>query len=121
MPLLVTMLMPAPTKLPCRTSYGATLTSTCESASIETAETPVRSPGCPARPNELLKYEPSIVMLFSRLFWPAKLNPRLFGLYCGVSRSMSSTRRLIVGSAASWVCGTAVAAPVRSELNVASA
>src|SRR5256885_16309805 len=66
-------------------------------ASSEMGATLVRSPGCPANPNELLKYEPSIVMLFNRLSWPANENPKDMGLYCGVSRSNSSTRRLMVG------------------------
>ena len=69
-PLRVTVFTPAPTKLPWRTSYGATLTCTCSIASSEIGATPVRSPGWPARPNELLKYEPSTVMLFARLSWP---------------------------------------------------
>src|SRR6266566_6676693 len=70
-PLLVTMLIPAPTKLPCRTSYGATLTCTWSSASSEIGATLVRSPGSPPNPNELLKYDPSTVILFKRLSCPA--------------------------------------------------
>ena len=61
MPLRVTVLTPAPVKLPWRTSYGATLTCTCSIASSEIGATPVRSPMPPVvtpRPNELLKYEP---------------------------------------------------------------
>ncbi len=54
-PLRVTVLTPAPTKLAWRTSKGATLTCTCSIASSEIGATPVRSPGCPPRPNELLK------------------------------------------------------------------
>ncbi len=54
-PLRVTVLTPAPTKLPCRTSKGATLTWTCSMASSEIGATPVLSPGWPPRPNELLK------------------------------------------------------------------
>jgi hypothetical protein len=68
-PLRVTLLMPPPMKLPWRTSNGATLTCTCSMASSEIGATPVRSPGWPPRPNELLKYDPSIVMLFMRLSW----------------------------------------------------
>src|SRR6266576_3043224 len=104
------MLMPAPTKLPWRTSYGATFTCTCSSASSEIGVTLVRSPGCPPRPNELLKYDPSIVMLFSRLSCPANENPSDIGLYCGLSRSRSSTRRLIVGRWASASVGRVVGA-----------
>src|SRR2546426_1130486 len=88
-------------------------TWTCSSASNEMGVTPVRSPGWPARPNELLKYDPSIVMLFSRLSCPANESPNDIGLYCGVSRSRSSTRRLIVGRCASCCVETVVAAPVR--------
>src|SRR2546422_292357 len=88
-------------------------TWTCSSASNEMGVTPVRSPGWPARPNELLKYDPSIVMLFSRLSCPANENPNDIGLYCGVSRSRSSTLRLIVGRCASCCVETVVAAPVR--------
>src|SRR5439155_20358990 len=47
----------------------------------------------PARPNELLKYEPSIVMLFNRLSWPANENPKDMGLYWGV-RSEEHTSEL---------------------------
>ena len=43
-PLRVTVLTPAPMKLPWRTSYGATLTCTCSIASSEIGATPVRSP-----------------------------------------------------------------------------
>src|SRR2546426_591066 len=111
------MLMPAPTKLPWRTSYGATFTWSCSRASSETGATPVRSPGCPASPNELLKYEPSIVMLLSRLSWPANEKPKDIGLYWGVSRRRSSTRRLMVGRWAICVVEMVVAAPVRSALN----
>src|SRR5438874_3623842 len=116
-PLRVTVLTPAPTKLPCRTSYGATLTCTCSIASSEIGATPVRSPGCPARPNELLKYEPSIVMLLNRLSWPAKLP---LPLYCGERRAMSLMRPEIVGSDASSSRSTAVDAPVCDELNTGS-
>ena len=76
------MLMPAPTKLPWRTSKGATLTWICSIACGEIGATPVRSPGVLPRPNELLKYEPSTVMLFMRLSWPANDSP----LACGVRR-----------------------------------
>src|SRR2546428_12114489 len=86
-------------------------------ASSETGATPVRSPGCPASPNELLKYEPSIVMLFNRLSWPANENPNDMGLYWGVSRSKSSTRRLMVGRRSICAGEMVVAAPVREELN----
>src|SRR5436190_1540315 len=78
--------------------------------------TPVRSPGWPPRPNELLKYEPSTVMLFSRLSCPAKFEP----LACGVRRVMSPIRPEMVGSVASSSLVTAVAAPVRFELNTGS-
>src|SRR6266852_965761 len=86
-------------------------------ASREMGATLVRSPGCPASPNELLKYEPSMVMLFSRLSWPANENPKAMGLYWGVSRRRSSTRRLIVGRWPISLVEMVVAAPVRSELN----
>ena len=56
-------------------------------------------------------------MLFNRLSCPANENPNDIGLYCGVSRSRSSTRRLIVGKWASASVGTVVAAPVWPELN----
>ena len=110
----MTVLTPAPTKLPCRTSNGATLTCTCSIASSEIGATPVRSPGWPPRPNELLKYEPSTVMLFIRLSWPANvpLPP-----YCGVRRVMSLMRPETVGSTSSSSRVTDVAAPVRVELN----
>src|SRR5437867_7121082 len=111
------MLMPAPTKFPCRTSYGATFTWSCSSAASETGATPVRSPGWPASPNELLKYEPSMVMLLNRLSWPANENPKDIGLYWGVSRRRSSTRRLMVGRWVICVEEIVVAAPVRPELN----
>ena len=113
-PLRVTVFTPAPTKLPWRTSYGATLTCTCSIASIEMGATPVRSPGWPPRPNELLKYEPSTVMLFARLSWPENVPEPL---YCGLNREKSLMRPEIVGSAASSSRDTAVAAPVRVELN----
>src|SRR3989454_2246670 len=86
-------------------------------ASSETGATPVRSPGCPASPNELLKYEPSIVVLLNRLSWPANENPNDMGLYWGVRRRRSSTRRLMVGRWAICAVAMVVAAPVRSELN----
>src|SRR5437763_16302488 len=79
--------------------------------------TPVRSPGCPASPNELLKYEPSMVMLLKRLSWPANENPKDIGLYWGVSRRRSSTRRVMVGKWPICAVEMVVAAPVRSELN----
>ena len=108
-PLRVTVLTPAPMKLPCRTSYGATLTCTCSIASSEIGATPVRSPGWPPSPNELLKYEPSTVMLFIRLSWPAKVPEPP---YSGERRAMSLMRPEIVGSVASSSRSTAVAAPV---------
>src|SRR3954463_3718063 len=119
-PLRVTVLMPAPVKLPWRTSYGATLTCTCSIASSEIGATPVRSPMPPVvtpRPNELLKYDPSTVMLLERLSWPANepLPP-----YCGVNRVMSVIRPEMVGSTANSSRLTAVAAPVRPELNTGS-
>src|SRR2546428_12175690 len=86
-------------------------------ASSETGATPVRSPGCPASPNELLKYEPSIVVLLNRLSWPANENPNDMGLYWGVRRRRSSTRRLMVGRWSICAVEMGVAAPVRSELN----
>src|SRR5207245_5433378 len=96
------MLMPAPTKLPWRTSYGATFTWSCSMASSETGATPVRSPGCPASPNELLKYEPSIVVLLNRLSWPANENPNDMGMYWGVRWRTYLTRRHM---AARWYIG----------------
>ena len=81
-------------------------------ASSEIGATPVRSPGWPARPNELLKYAPSTMMLFRRLSTPAKDDP----LACGVRRVKSSMRREIVGSCSSACRGTVVAAPVRVVL-----
>ena len=94
MPLRVTLLIAAPMKLPWRTSNGAMLTCTCSSDSSEIGATLVRSPGCEPRPKELLKYEPSTVMLLSRLSWPANEVP----LACGVSRVTDSNRPEIVGS-----------------------
>src|SRR5262245_47401877 len=82
--------------------------------------TPVRSPMPPVvtpRPNELLKYEPSTVMLLARLSWPAKLPEPP---YCGVRRVMSVMRPEIVGSAARSSRITAVAAPVCVELKTGS-
>src|SRR5205823_14845687 len=79
--------------------------------------TPVRPPGFPASPNELLKYEPSMVMLLKRLSWPANENPKDIGLYWGVSRRRSSTRRVMVGK---WpICAVEmdVAAPVLPDRN----
>src|SRR5215510_6525807 len=120
LPLRVTVLTPAPVKLPWRTSYGATFTCTCSIASSEIGATPVRSPMPPVvtpSPNELLKYEPSTVMLLARLSWPAKLPEPP---YCGVRRVMSVMRPEIVGSAARSSRITAVAAPVWVELNTGS-
>src|SRR5207302_504686 len=77
----------------------------------------VRSPGWPARPNELLKYEPSTVMLFIRLSWPAKVPDPV---YSGESRATSLMRPEIVGRAASSSRSTAVEAPVCDELNTES-
>ena len=56
-------------------------------------------------------------MLLARLSWPANvpLPP-----YCGVRRVMSVMRPLIVGSVARSSRVTAVAAPVRPELNTGS-
>ena len=113
MPLLVTVLTAAPTKLPCRTSNGAMFTCTASMASIEIGATPVRSPGWPERPNELLKYDPSTVMLFIRLSIPANEDP----LAWGVRRVKSSMRREMVGSFSSASRDTVVAAPVRVVLN----
>src|SRR5712692_1351418 len=119
-PLRVTVFTPAPVKLPCRTSYGATFTCTCSIASSEIGATPVRSPMAPVvtpRPNELLKYEPATVTLFARLSWPAKVpDPP----YCGVRRVMSVMRPEIVGRLARSSRMTAVAAPVCDVLKTGS-
>ncbi len=56
-------------------------------------------------------------MLFNRLSWPANENPKDMGLYWGVSRSKSSTRRLMVGRRSICAGEMVVAAPVREELN----
>ena len=67
-------------------------------ASSEIGATPDVSPGVLRRPNELLKLEPSTVMLFRRLSAPP--NERL-PLDCGVRRVMSFSLPPIVGSVAS--------------------
>ena len=92
------------------------LTCTCSMASIEIGETPVRSPGWPPRPNELLKAAPLTVMLFMRLSAPPN---ELVPEFCGVRRVKSEMRPDTVGSVASVSRLTAVAAPVRAELNTA--
>ena len=119
-PLRVTVFTLAPTKLPSLTSYGATLTWTCSIASSEIGATPVRSPGPPvavSRPNEPLKYDPSIVMLFPRLSCPTNvpLPP-----YWGLNRVISVMRPDTVGSVAKSSRIIAVAAPVRLVLNTGS-
>ena len=92
------------------------LTCTCSIASSEIGATPVRSPGWPPRPNELLKAAPLIVMLFMRLSAPPnELAPEV----CGVRRVKSLIRPWTVGSVASVSRLTEVAAPVRAELNTA--
>jgi hypothetical protein len=50
---------------------------TCNSsiASKLIGATPVRPPGEPAKPKELLKIEPSMVILFNLLSWPPKELP----------------------------------------------
>ncbi len=53
------------------------------------------------------------MMLFIRLSWPAKLMP----LACGVMRTMSLMRPVVVGSVASSSRASEVAAPVLVELN----
>jgi hypothetical protein len=119
-PLRVTVLTFAPTKLPWRTSYGATLTCTCSMASSEMGATPVRSPGVPvvvSSPNEPLKYEPSIVMLFARLSCPEKVPEPP---YCGDSRMMSVIRPEMVGSDARSSRVMVVAAPVCVVLKMGS-
>src|SRR5688500_11424290 len=93
------------------------LTCTCSIASIEIGATPVRSPGWPPRPNELLNAAPFTVMLFMRLSAPPnELVPEV----CGVNRVNDSMRPAMVGSVASTSRFTAVAAPVRVELNTVS-
>ena len=89
-------------------------------ASSEMGATPVRSPGWPASPNELLKYEPSTVMLFIRLSWPAKLPPNPEPEYSGASRATSLMRPEIVGSDPSCSRSTAVEDPVWLELKMMS-
>ena len=85
--------------------------------SSEIGATPVRPPGWPSpRPNGLLKYDPSMVMLFCRLSWPAKEVP----LAWGVSRVMSLTLPEMVGSNPISTRATDVAAPVRLELKTGS-
>ncbi len=93
------------------------LTCTCSIASIEIGATLVRSPGCPPRPNELLKAAPLTVMLFMRLSAPPnELVPEV----CGVKRVKSLIKPRTVGSVASVSRLTAVVAPVRDELNTVS-
>ena len=93
------------------------LTCTCSIASSEIGATPVRSPGWPPRPNELLKAAPLTVMLFMRLSAPPnELVPEV----CGVRRVKSLIRPRTVGSDASVSRLTEVAAPVRPELNTVS-
>jgi len=75
----------------------------------------VRSPGEPASPNELLKYDPSTVMLLRRSSAPPKRMPPLD---CGVKRTNESRRLLIVGSVMIASRLTAVEAPVRAELKI---
>ena len=72
MPLLVTVLMLAPVKPPCRTSKGASDTCTCSTASNGTGSAFVWPPGAgSSRPNELLKYDPSSEMLLYSQLRPA--------------------------------------------------
>ncbi len=111
------VLTPAPTKLPCLTSKGAMFTWICSIAESEIGATPVRSPGVPASPNELLKYEPSTVMLFSRLSWPANDMPPPDW---GVSRVTEDIDWEIVGSVARVSRLSVVAAPVLFEPNTGS-
>ena len=93
------------------------LTCTCSIASSEIGATPVRSPGWPPRPNELLKAAPLTVMLFMRLSAPPnELAPEV----CGVRRVKSLIRPRTVGMDASVSRLTEVAAPVRPELNTVS-
>ncbi len=104
-------------KLPWRTSKGATLTCTCSIAASDIAATPVLSPGVLPNPKELLKYEPSTVMLFARESWPPN---DMVPLCCGVNRVMFSRRPLIVGRlprSSRLIC---VDAPVLFELNTGS-
>ena len=93
------------------------LTCTCSMASSEIGATPVRSPGWPPRPNELLNAAPLTVMLFMRLSAPPnELEPEV----CGVRRVKSLIRPRTVGIDASVSRLTDVAAPVRPELNTVS-
>ena len=93
------------------------LTCTCSMASSEIGATPVRSPGWPPRPNELLKAVPFTVMLFMRLSAPPnELAPDV----CGVRRVKSLIKPRTVGSVASVSRFTDVEAPVRPELNTVS-
>src|SRR5262245_39927353 len=92
------------------------LTCSCSIDSSEIGATFVRSPGAEPRPNELLKYEPSTVMLFRRLSCPANELPDA----CGLRRVRSPMRPLIVGSSAVSEPLTEAAAPVRAELNTVS-
>src|SRR4029450_12582186 len=92
------------------------LTCSCSIDSSEIGATLVRSPGCAPRPKEVLKYEPSTVMLLRRLSWPAKELPDA----CGVRRVRSPMRPVIVGSNAISERLTDVAAPVRAELKTVS-
>ena len=94
------------------------LTCTASTAAIEIGATPVRSPGAPPRPNELLNDEPSTVMLFSRLSTPPN---DMLAPACGVSLTNDSRRFEIVGSVEIASRLTAVPAPVRSELKIGSA
>ena len=93
------------------------LTWICSIDSSEIGATLVRSPGCAPRPKELLKYDPSTVMLFRRLSWPANELP----LAWGVRRVTSPIRPVMVGRF--WISSrlTCVAAPVLLEANTVSA
>ena len=82
-------------------------------ASIGIGDTPVRAPGCEPSPNELLKNEPSSVMLFNRLSCPANDEP----LDWGVRRVKSVIVRPMVGKAAIASFGMVVDAPVMRELS----
>ena len=82
-------------------------------ASIGMGDTPVRPPGWPESPNELLKNEPSRVKLLRRLSWPANDEPD----DCGTRRVKSVIVRPMVGKLMMASFGIVVEAPVIRELN----
>ena len=91
-------------------------------ADSEIGATFVLSPGWPASPNELLKADPSTLMLFMRPSWPASVQPvdSEQPPNWGVSRTIDSNFPVIVGRVASASLLTVVAAPVLEEFMILS-